>query len=98
MHNEILDEVEFQIAITLAKRHVYGSRFVLLVAQNRLYPDIKVHRANMGPIWGRQDPGGPHAGPMNFAFWVYALKYYCTGWDYFSCDCLNASGEILGLY
>ena len=20
----------------------------------------------MGPIWGRQDPGGPHVGPMNF--------------------------------
>ena len=25
--------------------------------------------ANMGPIWGRQDPGGPHVGPMNFAIW-----------------------------
>ena len=23
------------------------------------YPDSKVHGANMGPIWGRQDPGGP---------------------------------------
>ena len=22
---------------------------------------------NMGPIWGRQDPGGPHVGPRNFA-------------------------------
>ena len=28
-----------------------------------LYPDSKVHEANMGPIWGRQDPGGPHVGP-----------------------------------
>ena len=27
----------------------------------------KVHGANMGPIWDRQDPGGPHVGPMNFA-------------------------------
>ena len=27
-------------------------------------PDSKVHGANMGPIWGRQDPGGPHVGPM----------------------------------
>ena len=27
----------------------------------------KVHGPNMGPIWGRQDPGGPHVGPMNFA-------------------------------
>ena len=32
-------------------------------------PDSKVHEANMGPIWGRQDPGGPHVGPMNFAIW-----------------------------
>ena len=32
--------------------------------------DNKVHGANMGPIWGRQDPGGPHVGPMNFDIWV----------------------------
>ena len=39
-------------------------------------PDSKVHGANMGPIWGRQDPGGPYVGPMNlgaspliFFFW-----------------------------
>ena len=30
-------------------------------------PDSKIHGANMGPIWGRQDQGGPHVGPMNFA-------------------------------
>ena len=35
-----------------------------------LFPGNKVHVANMGPIWGRQDPGGPHVGPMNFAIWV----------------------------
>ena len=28
----------------------------------------------MGPIWGRQDPGGPHVGPMNFALWVHFLE------------------------
>ena len=27
----------------------------------------QVHGANMGPTWGRQDPGGPHVGPMNLA-------------------------------
>ena len=32
-------------------------------------PNSKVHGANMGPIWGRQDPGSPHVGPMNFAIW-----------------------------
>ena len=37
-------------------------------------PDSKAHGANMGPIWDRQDPGGPHAGPMNYAIWaVYKL-------------------------
>ena len=36
----------------------------------RMFHDSKVHGANMGPVWGRQDPGGPHAGPMNFAIWV----------------------------
>ena len=33
----------------------------------------KVHGANMGPIWGWQDPGGPHVGPMNLAIW-FRLK------------------------
>ena len=32
-------------------------------------PDSKVHGAHMGPIWGRQDPGVPHVGPMNFVIW-----------------------------
>ena len=33
--------------------------------------DSKVHEANMGPIWGWHDPGGPNVGPMNFAIWDY---------------------------
>ena len=41
--------------------------------QKRLWsnnPDNKVHGTIMGPIWGLQDPGGPHVGPMNLAIWV----------------------------
>ena len=30
----------------------------------------KVHVAHLGPTWGRQDPGGPQVGHMNFASWV----------------------------
>ena len=41
-------------------------------------PDNKVHGANMGPIWGRQDPGGPHVGPMNFAIWESLSEYWIT--------------------
>ena len=35
----------------------------------QIIPDSMVHGAYMGPIWGRQDPGGPHVGPMSFAIW-----------------------------
>ena len=43
------------------------------------YPDSKVHKANMGPIWGRQDPDGPHTGPVNFAIWVMQLWSWGIG-------------------
>ena len=38
----------------------------------KVIPDKKVHGANMGPTWGRQNPGGPHVGPMNFVIWDIA--------------------------
>ena len=38
-------------------------------------PDSKVRGANMGPIWGRQDPNGPHVGPMNFAIWGISAHF-----------------------
>ena len=41
------------------------------------YLNSKVHGANMGPIWGRQDPGGPHVGPM--------LSGYTFGGNELSC-------------
>ena len=42
--------------------------------QAGVFPNSKVHGVNMGPIWGRQDSGGPHVGPMNFAIWVVVLQ------------------------
>ena len=42
------------------------------------HPDSKVHEANMGPIWGRQDPGEPHVDPMNFAIWAHI--YHNSFW------------------
>ena len=47
--------------------YIHSKRWQLHVMR---YPNCKVHGANMGPIWGRQDPGGPHVGPLNFAIWV----------------------------
>ena len=49
----------------------YDNRWAGQVRCPTSFPNSKVHRANMGPIWGRQDPDGPHVGPMNFAIWVY---------------------------
>ena len=37
------------------------------------YPDSKVHGASLGPIGGRQDPGGPHVCPLNLAICVCSL-------------------------
>ena len=36
----------------------------------KIYPNNNAHGANMGLIWGRQDPDGPRVGPMNLAIWV----------------------------
>ena len=46
-------------------------------------PNSKVHGVSMGPIWGRQDPGGPHIGPMNFALWTHSVESVCLS------DCIN---------
>ena len=42
--------------------------------QHKPYPDSNVHGANMGPIRGRQDPGGSHVSPMNFAISVHTTR------------------------
>ena len=39
-------------------------------------PDSKIHGVNMGPIWVRQDPGGPLIGLMNFVIWAYTCQVY----------------------
>ena len=40
-----------------------------------MVPDSKVG-ANMGPVWRRLDPGGPHFGPLNFAIWGDVVVQY----------------------
>ena len=56
---------------------MYASVNWIIIGSDNGFPDGKFHGANMGPIWGRQDPGGPHVGPMNFAIWVVALTCTC---------------------
>ena len=59
---------------------------------NNIYPDSWVQGANIGLIWCRQDTGGPHVGPMNFAIWVVSEcmlwlpnKLWIRQIDVFSC-------------
>ena len=47
---------------------------------NFITPDSKVHGANMGPICGRQDSGGPHVDPMNLAIRDPTASYYPSQW------------------
>ena len=51
----------------------------------------KFNGANMWPIWGRQDPDGPHVGPMNLAIravvWDTMMLMWCH-WDDIGCRSL----------
>ena len=60
-------------------------------------PDSKVHGANMGPIWSRQDPGGPHVGPMNLAIWVWLFEVKIEVFLYFGgglCKLFHQSHDL----
>ena len=41
-------------------------------------PDNKIHVANMGHTWGRQDPGGPHVGHIKLAIREHTI--ICQNW------------------
>ena len=43
--------------------------------------------ANMWPIWGQQDPGGHHVGPINFIIWIR------LSWRHLNSTGVNAEWE-----
>ena len=59
---------EEQVDFTDISYIMYGAYCVWVIKHT---PDSKVHGANMGLIWGRQDSGEPYVGPMNFAIWHF---------------------------
>ena len=67
-------------------------------------PDSKVHGANMGLIWGWQDPGGPHVGPMILAIWVciilvrFWLEHYIKRFLLFSVKLCFICKSIVFIY
>ena len=70
---------------------------ILLIRKigSHAYPDSKVHGANMRPIWGRQDLGGPHVGPMNFVIWVPSLYNGYPGYPHIWKDGLSIKKRSL---
>ena len=48
---------------------LYAEERVLMFIYDN--PEINAHGVNMGPIWGQQDPGGTHVGPINLVFLEY---------------------------
>ena len=52
-----------RLLLDVVKKYVIGWNYALIA---------RFTGANMGPIWGWQDPDSPHVGPMNFAIWVSA--------------------------
>ena len=70
--------------------HIFGAKYVyvlyfLATYQQNNPPDSKFRGVNMGPIWGRHDPGGPHVGPMYFVIWPHAIPRHKNreSWAYF---------------
>ena len=54
---------------------LYCSATIPLLSSS-IFPDSKVHGANMGPTWVLSAPDGPHVGPMNLAIRVAINDMY----------------------
>ena len=52
----------------------YNDAMVEYGVNIRSFPGSNVHGANMGPIRDRQDPDGPHIGPMNFGIYIFFIS------------------------
>ena len=59
--------VKFKVCNPLRPDDTYPHRW------SGIPQDSKIHGANMGPTRGRQDPGGPHVGHVNLAFWDWLV-------------------------
>ena len=83
--------IEEGCSVSLVRECIWGQ----LIQGNEAdgFPDGKVRGANMGPIWGREDPDGPHVGPMNFAIWVATDSCH----RFYPYDFLISKNKIIGV-
>ena len=81
IHNFFTECINRDAKNKFQSTHTFSLRFILsfLTSSLKAVPDSKVYGAYMGPSWGRQDPDGPHVGPMILAIWgVMALMQLAT--------------------
>ena len=83
MEDEISGNLAGLRVLSASPRSMSFISIITTTMQYQATPDSKVYGANMGPTWDRQDPCGPHVGPMSFAIWDSMcengmLLYMCT--------------------
>ena len=79
-----IEEYVIQNAVCYMPAMLFSPQCVNLLRHDEYIQNcVKVHGANMGPIGGRQDPGGPHVGPMNLAIWLSCLQRLNIGGPFY---------------
>ena len=61
------------MSITALSQPRHGCICILQFHVVYIYPNSKVHGANMEPTWVLPAPDGPHVGPMNLAIRVHNI-------------------------
>ena len=57
------------------------------------FPDIRVRGDNMGPIRGRQDPGGSHVGPIQSQH-GYVIRWAASKYKLYLGVCVDANVHV----
>ena len=89
---------QFRISnLSFIKMMVYWKCYLHNVG-HIIHPDSIVHGAYMGPIWGRQDPVGPHVGPMILVIWAGVLRPTSSRLTAVVAICITAYRVTLGIH
>ena len=85
-HYQVVSPLPHSLGVTCITCTGRGTNKVISIdpmatVTTRKFPDSKVHGAKMGPIWHRQDPGGPHVAPKKTLlaglFSILLWKMHC---------------------
>ena len=69
---ETIMDIDTHVDVSMSHTFKKKKKIPLLIVWKVFWLGFQVRPLKamfMGSIWGRQDPGGPHVSPMNFAIW-----------------------------